>query len=268
MSFKGTAAYLKITSLGSSACPGFRGPGCPALQPAHPLQTLSAPPSNGPQRSSQHLSWIWYPPALSWKLPHSEGNSVRLRKLRISYSWQNLALALILRAYSEGEVKSLVTFPGWQQQLSAAVVGLVFSWPSPGAFAEPTRSSAAHWAAQSSSGPTTWPLQHQPPCGRPLNSFSTHPNLFLSPPSSQVSLPWPKYKHQGHLLSQLWESCLTEPCRSQGLFPNPSRGLLAFPSVLTITISALSWVSWCQAALLPCGSVCLPSAVSLHGGTG
>lgn len=113
----------------------FRGPGHPALQPAHPLQTLSAPLSNVPQCSSQHLSWI-------------------------------LEAALQRRKQCKAQ--------------EAAVVGLGFFWPSPGAFAEPTWSSTTHWASQSSSGHTAWPLQHQPPCAWPANSFSTHSNLLLS----------------------------------------------------------------------------------------
>lgn len=212
-----------------------------------------------------------HPLAHSLKLHHCEGNDVRLTKLRINYSWWNMAL--VIKAFPLRAKWSLWSL---SPAGSSRLLLLWWDWFSSGHHQNAFCICRIHLklqqpsglASHSSSGPTAWPLGHHLPLGQPPNSSSTHPSPLPSLLSSQVSLPWPKYnKHQGRLLGQLWESCLAEPRGSRGLFPDPSHGLLAFPSVLAVTVSPLSsWNSRCLAASLPHGPVCLPLPASLHDG--
>lgn len=186
-------------------------------------------------------------------------------ELRINYLCWNLALALVTKAFTLRAKWSL-----WSPSPAGSKRLLLFCWDwfSSGCHQQhlqnPLEASTTQWACfvycpQEGCLASVTPSS----LGRPPNPSSTHPSLSPILLSSQVSLPWPKYKKcHGHLLGQLWKSCLAGPRGRQGLFLNPSsHGLLDFPSVLTITVSTSSSWNSCHHAF-PLLSFC-PSLIPL-----
>ena len=139
-----------------------------------------------------------HPPAPAWKLHHCEGNDVRLTKLRINYSWWNLALAAVIKAFTLRTKWSL-----WSPSPAGSSTHLLlwWDWFSSGHHQEhlqnPLGVSATQWACFAlclhlQESPQRWPccLASATPSFSWLTSkqiFHTLQPVALSPPQPSQS---------------------------------------------------------------------------------